>query len=630
MAFGQEMISDRTLDTVRITERAQKTFTVGRSVTVLDSAQLHLATLTHLGQALEQFSAIPIRNYGNGMLSVLSVRGTGSGHTAVNWNGLSINSPMLGQQDLSLIQSISFDQASIQWGATSTLVGTDAVSGAVLLSSKPHWQSGLNAQASVQAGSFGRKGVQVAARYGNNLARLTGRTGFAWLDIQNNFPYRNTSRFGQPVERQKHAGIRQFSAVQDLYSKLGDRYYVSLNSWYTGADRQLQPGIGITGQETQKDDALRLVVSLVGSHNRRSSLIQIGHTTESIHYTNPIVRTNDHSVANQTQLRLEEQWQLRDHVAIWQVKAGVEGAAATANVPAYQVKQNQWRADGYGMATYENNRLRVSGQLRKGWVTGFDPPVVPSLGADYQLVSGDKLTLLAKVHLSRVYRVPTLNDRYWRPGGNSNLRPETGWSQEGGVLLSSKSALSTTSASDWEASATVYHALVYDWILWRPNANEGYWSAQNLQTVRSRGVETFFSVRQRTGKGHLTSRLHINYNRISQAHNTGAAHAPAAGNQLLYAPLVTINQQNRFVYKAWEAGIQTNYTSRRYTLTDNSTFLPGFMMVNAQLSREIYWGKKLLRLFFSGYNLTNVTYQTVENRAMPGLNYNITLFANFN
>ncbi|GAA4409826.1 TonB-dependent receptor plug domain-containing protein [Nibrella viscosa] len=589
-----------------------------------------MATLLHMGQILEQFSAIPIRNYGNGMLSVLSIRGTGPGHTAVNWNGVSINSPMLGQQDLSLIQSIAFDQASVQWGATNTLVGTDAVSGAVLLTSKPRWQSGLSAQASAQFGSFGRRGMQLSTRYGTDNARWTGRTGISWLTIRNDFPYRNSSRFGQPIERQKHAAVRQFSAVQDIYGKLSNRYYISLNSWYTEADRQLQPGIGISGTETQQDNALRFVLSVVGSHNRHSSLVQISQSAEQIRYINPVIRTDDISVAKQTQFRVEEQWELQGNQANWYLKTGVEGALATATVPAYQVLQTQWRGEGYGMTTYENNRLRVSGQIRKGWITGFDPPIVPSLGVDYRIRSGDDLTITAKAHLSRVYRVPTLNDRYWRPGGNPDLRPETGWSQEGGILIRHKPESTPTSGASWETSATVYHALIHDWILWRPGINETYWSAQNLQTVRSRGIETAFRYMWSVGQIRINNQLSLAYNRISNEQAIGSSDVQTKGNQLMYAPLISLNQQNQIGWNGWELGIQNTYISRRYTLTDVSAFLPGYMLINAQLSKQLSWNKQLLRIMFSGYNLSNTTYQTVENRAMPGINYQFTFFFKFN
>ena len=35
--------------------------------------------------------------------------------------------------------------------------------------------------------------------------------------------------------------------------------------------------------------------------------------------------------------------------------------------------------------------------------------------------------------MARSYRAPTLNERYWVPGGNPALLPEAGWGSEAGL-----------------------------------------------------------------------------------------------------------------------------------------------------------------------------------------------------
>ena len=43
--------------------------------------------------------------------------------------------------------------------------------------------------------------------------------------------------------------------------------------------------------------------------------------------------------------------------------------------------------------------------------------------------------LKLKVNAAKVYRLPTLNDLYWSPGGNPNLKPEEGFTYEGSFEL---------------------------------------------------------------------------------------------------------------------------------------------------------------------------------------------------
>ena len=50
----------------------------------------------NLGELLDQEGGVFIKSYGIGSLATSSLQGGSAGHTALNWNGLPINSPMLG------------------------------------------------------------------------------------------------------------------------------------------------------------------------------------------------------------------------------------------------------------------------------------------------------------------------------------------------------------------------------------------------------------------------------------------------------------------------------------------------------------------------------------------------------
>ena len=57
------------------------------------------------------------------MLSTISFRGTGAGHTSVIWNGVNINQPTIGQTDFSLFPVFAFDDIRIFYGASSSIFG---------------------------------------------------------------------------------------------------------------------------------------------------------------------------------------------------------------------------------------------------------------------------------------------------------------------------------------------------------------------------------------------------------------------------------------------------------------------------------------------------------------------------
>ena len=103
-------------------------------------------------------------------------------------------------------------------------------------------------------------------------------------------------------------------------------------------------------------------------------------------------------------------------------------------------------------------------------------PLLGLLGCSF----GNKTRLSGSI--SRNYRYPTLNDRYWVPGGNPGLRPEQSLSGEFSILR----WLPWTENGILEYSLGGYWNEVDDWILWLPG-NGNIWSPENVQHVQARG-----------------------------------------------------------------------------------------------------------------------------------------------
>jgi len=72
------------------------------------------------------------------------------------------------------------------------------------------------------------------------------------------------------------------------------------------------------------------------------------------------------------------------------------------------------------------------------------------------------------------------------------------------------------------------------------------------------------------------------------------------------------------------------YTSRRYTGTDNETYMPGYNLSNLFLGKEFHLKNFMLSLQLDINNLFDLDYQSIANRPMPGRNYSVTLRGRFN
>ena len=91
---------------------------IGIQKTRLDTVALHDNIALSMGDVLLQNTNTFIKSYGRGTMATVSVRGTAPSHTQVTWNGLTINSPMLGTVDFSLVPSYFIDDASLYTAAS--------------------------------------------------------------------------------------------------------------------------------------------------------------------------------------------------------------------------------------------------------------------------------------------------------------------------------------------------------------------------------------------------------------------------------------------------------------------------------------------------------------------------------
>jgi len=85
---------------------------IGVQKTQLDTLVLHENIALSMADVLTFNTAIFIKQYGRATLSTVAFRGTAASHTQVMWNGMRINSPMLGMTDFSMIPSYFVDDAA--------------------------------------------------------------------------------------------------------------------------------------------------------------------------------------------------------------------------------------------------------------------------------------------------------------------------------------------------------------------------------------------------------------------------------------------------------------------------------------------------------------------------------------
>ncbi len=610
---------------VKISANRLSDFSIGISKTKFDSTILKTYSAAAISDLLAEQTSIYVKSYGQGSLATLSFRGTGASHTGVFWNGVPINAPMLGLSDFSLLPVFMIGSVEVQHGGAGTLYGSGIIGGSIHLNSDPVFELKIRTSVQQSIGSYGNYLTGFSSTYGTT--KWQGSSKIIYHQSKNDFPFINTAEYGAPLRTQTNAALEQYGLVQELHYKLTSSQILSARAWYQFSSRQIPAAMtaGIN-KSFENDYSLRLLlqykkISEKGSISACSSLIR-----DNIQYVDSLLILNQktkefldsksNSYNSFTELEIK-----RDLGKNILFNAGSSFTYFNAFTKDYYQLRKQFRTSLFASLVIKNISSKWKGVMgfRQEFVIGYTVPFVPSVGFEGVLIKH----LYINGNVSKNYRIPTLNDRYWVPGGNPNLKPENGWSEELGLSLKSTE---NAGKFTYELNTTIYNSIIDNWILWVPD-NMGIWSPENLNKVWSRGLENKAKIAlQHNGwifnlSGSYTFSLSSNEKASSPSDVT-------VGRQLIYVPYENAQAFGKIQYKNITVGYNQTYTGARYTLADNSTFLLPYSLGNIIVSKIFKYSQNDLNIQFQVKNIFNVSYQSIEWRAMAGRNYLITLSLN--
>jgi hypothetical protein len=122
-------------------------------------------------------------------------------------------------------------------------------------------------------------------------------------------------------------------------------------------------------------------------------------------------------------------------------------------------------------------KLFVQTFVQKEWTNVFALPLIAGLSIRQKVFQDNFLF----ASLASNYRSPTLNELYFTPGGNKNLKPETSRNLEVGLENNLKHGVQSL-----KASSILYSRDVKNWIVWYGGT---ILTPHNIQRVWSRGLE---------------------------------------------------------------------------------------------------------------------------------------------
>ena len=629
----------------------------GITETRFDSLALKENISISLADILSYNSSLFVKQYGRASMSTVSFRGTSASHTQVLWNGMKINSPMLGMTDFSMIPSFFMDGASLLHGTSSLQSVSGGLGGAVLLNSETPDIQGFQLQYIQGFGSFLTADEFLKIDYGGK--KFKSSTRLLLSTSENEFKYVNMDkkeiRYDEnmniveswhPVERYRSGAWRDFHAMQELEYTTDGGHGFSLSAWYMDSYRQLPQLTVDYGSDTgfineQRESTFRSVASWKKSWDTSKAEISAGYSTTGLDYDyardkgdgNYVYMTKSRSRTETIYAKAAyeryfgRKWLLTCNAAMHQhfVNSYDESIMVQGN----EAEKVGYKASATEISAFVSlkwkpvKRAGLSVSLREDIFRSSFSPVIPAFNADILLVP--EWNLFLKGSVSRNYRFPTLNDLYFMPGGNPDLKPESGFSYDAGY------SLSKDFNRNFNVSAEGYwfDSYIDDWILWVPDgAKKDFYTPLNLMKVHAYGIEQKLKMEwlpadrwKLTFNGNFTWSPSVN---CGEPRSEGDE---SVGKQLVYIPEYSSSFIAGLHYGKWSFFWKWCWYSRRYTMTSNDYTIAGsvppYFMNDITLNRSFDFRRAGLSVSAAVKNLFNEKYLSVLARPMPGINFEI-------
>lgn len=609
VSYAQQTKDTILLTEISIVDYRSKNASENFSQIKIDSTTRNIFSASSMSQLLLQQNVCLVKSYGPANIASLSVRGSSAQQTAVIWNGMNINNPMLGQADISLLPVGFFNSISLQKGALSGYWGSGAMAGVLNLQSAAQNNSGFVVRASTSYSSL--QNVTQWASVNFSSGKWSSATRILGDVSKNQYNYfLNDSS----IAKQKHAETRQYALMQDVSYQINSKQQMGLHVWLQDADRQVPYTLSDVKQDAnQQDKIFRAMLDWKLNQDNYSLSAKTAFFNEALIYNNNTYAIFSTNAFKTFMADIEGQFYLPKGFTITAGSTNSLSAGTSkteGDTSGYPTQKQISRVALYQNISWRKNKLNLSIYGREELFNSTT--FVPTTGFTSSLSIFKWLTW--KVNAGTVYRYATLNDLYWNPGGNSNLKPEQGYSAEESLQLNHQ-----VKTFYFSFTGTIFNRTINNCIIWLPGKN-GVWTPQNILQVWSRGGETNTEISFKNKNLKAALNVITNYV-LSSRTQTTLKNDESVNRQMPYVPMYSGSAIFSLEYKNWMLRVAYVYTGYRYLSSDNYNYLVPYTVLDARIARTFVLKNVLLNVFAEGNNLLNENYQSVTQYPMPLRNF---------
>jgi len=615
-SFGQKKsISDSAfqMKEISIVGNRLEQFSPGNSIQQIDSSSLKRYSTNNLGDLLTYNSTIQVNDQGGG-LSDISIRGSGSNHTAILWNGFNLQDILDGIANMYLFPVNLFDDIKIQYGGSGALYGSGAMGGVIYLSNSEVFNKGIQTFLSSSAGSFSN--FYESGGFTISQKNYVSNIRVYHQSAKNDYPFL-VKGFSDSLQKTKNDATDNYGILMDNIFKINEKQKAGLHLWIQDDINQVPAAEGTFSLAHKEDKSYRIAADWSRQTQNMDMCLRTALINSFLNYDDPVINENS---LNQSLISISE-WE--NNIKINrsnQLNIGLNYTLEEGISNNFSERHQRYRTSAFGSYkfTSKNNKLKAVVSLRDELINYTTNSPTFSAGLNKQL--GKFINLRGNV--SRNYRIPTFNDLYWTAWGNPNLVPEKGLGEEAGIDFHPKKEYFP------DFSITCFNNNVKDWIIWLPDTNST-WHPQNLNTVWSRGIESNINFIHQFNK--LTFRLSGFYSFTLATNETQQSGLnPELHKQLVNIPKNKVAANLTIEYKNYSLTFSECFVGIRYSEADNSATVDPYNIFNIVFAKKFDFHNFTFCVDARVNNIFNQSYEIVENYPMPMRNYQAGIKIIFN
>ena len=561
------------------------TVTADKGVIVSRTDTLAVRNSFTVSEVLQQNPGLYVGdNGGYSGLKTVSLRGLGSAHTSIYWDGVRVGNVQSGQNDLGMLGIENCRTIVVDYAQNSVSFNTE----------KPVFVDGPFAgNVRFSAGSFGT--YQPSARLDFRLSdRVALSANASGIISKGDFKLAD----GQV---RTNNDLKQVRAGLDLFGSMTEGDY-HIKAYYNGAERGTPGSVSWPSDDRQKDRNafLQAVLKKNFSHLYTLRLAAKG-SYDDIYYTS----TWGDSRYGQTEFQLNSahDFQIRRW---WKLSLAADLQWDGLNSSSY----NASRLTAFSALASSFATSRFSANVALEYIGAFDKDALsrysfsPSADMKYVIVKGLDITIFGR----RAYRVPTFNELYYVGYGNPELKPEDAWLTDIAVDFSR----SVNDSWDISAKLDAFYNFLNDKITSAPSAEDpNIWQPYNIGKVRSIGFD-FAAGFVHRGKWEYS--FDAKYSYQSAVDRTPDSYS--YGMQIPYIARHTVVLNGFVEWKGWSLNPLWQMRAGR---TDGAGDMPAWNTLDITMAKSVSFRKfGTLGLKLSVKNVTDNRYEVVGGYPMPG------------